>query len=185
VILLFKNLPLAVLLGIYFGHSTHAYEIPPREIEVKPYINVIFPVELVKTECCGNIVKDEAGLGLGLKIRNQVRGPFGLAIDVSFTDLEVTNRSMSTATIFTGGGYYKKEFSIGIFILECKYGVISIADRVRALFLPGLEYGMPVSDRARVSAEFGWPISNDWIYGYSIKENYKTFALSVGGSITF
>jgi hypothetical protein len=181
----FRNLPLAILLAIYFGRSIHAYEIPPREIEAKSYINMIFPVELVKTECCGNIVKNEAGLGLGLKIRNQVRGPFGLAIDVSFTDLEVTNSSMSTTTIFTGGGYYKKECSIGIFILECKYGVISIADRVRALFLPAIEYGMPVSDRARLSVELGWPISNDWIYGYSIKENYKTFALSIGGSIIF
>jgi hypothetical protein len=180
-----RDLLMAFLLMAFINGITQAYEIPPREIEAKPYINVIFPVDLVTTDDSGDIVKDNAGIGLGLKIRNQVKGPFGLAIDVSFTDLEVTDSSMSTATIFTGGGYYKKEISIGAVVLECKYGVISVSDRVRALFMPAIEYGMPVSDRAKVSAELGWPISNDWIYGYSINENYKTFSLSFGASILF
>lgn len=173
------------MLIIFINRITQAYEIPPREIEAKPYINMVFPVDLVTTDDSGDVVKDKAGAGLGLKIRNQLKGPFGLVIDVSFTDLDVTDSSMSTATIFTGGGYYKKELSMGAIVFECKYGVISVADHVRALFLPAIEYGIPVSDRARVSVELGWPISNDWIYGYSINENYKTFALSIGGSIIF
>jgi len=183
-ILLARNLLFAFLLIVFINRITQAYEIPPREIEARPYIIMIFPADLV-TDDSGDIVKDKAGIGLGLKIRNQVKGPFGLAVDVSFTDLDVTDSSMSTATIFTGGGYYKKELSIGAVVLECKYGVISVADRVRALFMPAIEYGRPVSDRARVSVELGWPISNDWIYGYSINENYKTFSLSFGCSIIF
>jgi len=173
------------MLTLFAGRTIQAYEIPPREIEAKPYINVIFPDDLVTADDSGNIVNDKAGFGLGLKIRNQVKGPFGLVIDVSFTDLDVTDSSMSTATIFTGGGYYKKKLSIGAVVFECKYGVISVADHVRALFMPAIEYGRLVSERVRVSVELGWPISNDWIYGYSVKENYKTFSLSFGGSIIF
>jgi len=145
----------------------------------------MFPYDLVKNENAGNIVENEPGLGLGVKIHNQVYKSLGLLIDFSFTDLEVTDSSLSTATIFTGGGYFSRATAIGDFTFNLGYGIISVADYARSLFMPGLEYSRQISERTTISAGFDWVIPNDWFYNYSIETNYKSFSFFLVCGIVF
>jgi hypothetical protein len=176
---------LTVLLIGFFHQDANAYEIPRRRIEIKPYLNLMLPHDLVEDGRGENIVKNMPGFGFGVKIHNQVYRSFGFIIDFSFTDLEVTDSSMSTATMFTGGGYIARETKIGEFALNLGYGVISVADYSRALFMPGIEYSRFLSDRAALSAGMDWVVPNDWLYSYSLKANYKTFSFFLGCGIIF
>lgn len=183
-----KHLKIVLISFLFFGfliQAAKAYEIPPRKIEVKPYLNIMFPHDLLKSDDGGNIVKNKAGFGIGARIRNQIHGSFGFIINFSFTDLEVTDNSLSTVTIFTGGGYFARETGIGDFTIDCEYGIISVGDFGRSLFMPGLEYSRHISERTTFSAGFDWVIPNDWFYYYSVKTNYGSFSFSLGAAIIF
>jgi len=51
--------------------------------------------------------------------------------------------------------------------------------------MPTLEFNRPFSDRLIISAELGWPIANDWFYGFGVKERYQSFTLSLDSTIVF
>ena len=165
--------------------SARGYEIPRRRIEITPYLNIVAPHDLLQDWRGRNLVKDDPGPGFGVKIHNQVYGSFGFIIDFSFTDLEVTNNSLSTAAMFTGGGYYARETGIGDFSLNIGYGVLSVAGYAHALFLPGIEYDRRLSARFGISAGIDWVLPNDWFYEESVDTDYGTFSFYLGCGFVF
>jgi hypothetical protein len=175
----------SVLIAGFLIHVVDAYEIPPRRIEIMPYLNLMSPHNLVEDWRGESIVKNHPGLGIGAKIHSQVYKGFGFLIDFSFTDLEVTDSSLSTANIFTGGGYYCNKTGIGDFTVNVGYGVISVADYARALFMPGLEYSRRISQRANISVGADWIIPNDLFYEESYDTDYGTFSFFMGCGIVF
>lgn len=181
----FRIATLSIISAGIFLQVAEAYDIPPRRIEIKPYLNLVSPHNLEENERGENIVKNNPGLGFGVKLHNQVYKSFGFVIDFSFTDLEVTDSSLSTANMFTGGGYFAVETGIGEFILNLGYGIISVADYARALFKPGLEYNRHISERMGISAGVDWVIPNDLFYEESYDTNYGTFSFSLGCCFVF
>jgi len=180
-----KIVPLSILfLGILI-QSSSAYEIPPRKIEVKPYLNFLFPNHLLQFENGRSVVKNKMGYGFGLKIRNQIRGSYGFVVNSSITDVEVTTNRGSFAVIFTAGLYLSTRTKAGNLIVDCGYGVLSTGGKSETLLMPSLEFNRPLSDRLKISVELGWPIPDDWFYDYGVKERYKTFTLSFGSVIVF
>lgn len=180
-----KIVPLSILfLGILI-QSLNAYEVPSRKIEVKPYLNFLFPNNLLEFENHNNIVKNKMGVGFGLKIRNQINESFGFVVNSSITDLEVTTNRQGFAVIFTAGLYLSTRTEVGNLIIDCGYGVLSTGRHSETLLMPTLEFNRPLSDRLIISVELGWPISNDWFYDFGVKEQYKTFTLSFGSAIVF
>ena len=179
----FAAMTLAV--ACFADNTARAYDIPSRKIEITPYLNIIFPHDLLGDSRGENIVKNNPGPGLGVKIHNQVYKSFGFLIDFSFTDLDVTNSSLSTAIIFTGGGYYTRSTGIGDFTLNFGYGVLSIAGYAQALFLPGIEYNRKISERAVISTGVDWVLPNDWIYEESIETTYGNYSLFLGCGVIF
>lgn len=170
--------------------SAGAYDIPQRKIEIKPYVNILFPKDFVTFESGVSYVDDEAGFGGGVKIRTQLTGPFGFMINASVIGVERSflaafyNRS-SAAVLFTGGFYYTFETSIGNISLDCGYGVIEICGAGLALFMPSVEYSYPVSDRISLAAELSMPVPNDWYSDWDHNSNAKSLMLSVGSVILF
>jgi hypothetical protein len=180
-----KIVPLSILfLGILI-QSSSAYEIPPRKIEVKPYLNFLFPKDLLQFENGHSVVKNKMGVGFGLKIRNQIHESFGFVVNSSITDLEVTTDRQGFAVIFTGGLYLSTGTEVGNLVIDCGYGVLVTGGYGVALLMPTLEFNRPLSDRLMISVELGWPIPNDLFYNEGGKEHYKTFTLSFGSAIVF
>lgn len=183
-----KSLKMLSLLVLFFGvliQSSSAYEIPPRKIEVKPYLNFLFPNNLLQYENGRNVVKNKMGYGFGLKIRNQINESFGFVVNSSITDLEVTTDRQGFAVIFTAGLYLSTRTVVGNLIIDCGYGVLSTGRYSETLLMPTLEFNRPLSDRLMISVELGWPISNDWFYDFGVKEHYKSFTFSFGSTIVF
>ncbi len=170
---------------IFLIQSLVAYEIPQRRIDLKPYVNFLFPNKLMENDFLYTAVEDDMGIGFGVKARTQISNFWGFLINTSFTDLKVKNNSLSTATIFTAGFYYTITNDLGDITIDAGYGVISLADQSAALLMPGLEFSRPISNRISISAEFGMPIVNDWFYDFNYKENYNSFSLSIGAAMIF
>jgi len=165
--------------------SSIAYEIPQRRIDLKPYINLMFPDKLLQFENQDCRVEDKMGIGFGIKARTQIAGCWGFVINTSITDLQVTDNSLSTASIFTAGFFYTRVTQLGQIALDAGLGVISVADHSAMLFMPGLEYSREIAERISLSAEINMPIANDWFNKYDIKEDYKSIAIAIGGTIIF
>jgi hypothetical protein len=183
-----KLLKLLSILALFIGalaQSLSAYEIPQRKIEVKPYLNFLFPNDLLEFQDGHSVVKNKMGVGFGLKIRNQVNGSYGFVVNSSITDLEVTTTRESFAVIFTGGLYLSTNTKVGNLIIDCGYGVLATGGYSETLLMPTLEFNRPLSDRLILAVEVGWPIANDWFYDFGDKENYKSFTLSFGSTIVF
>lgn len=180
-----KGVALVISALIISFQSSIAYEIPQRRIDLKPYLNLMFPNTLLEFGDHNSVIEKETGIGFGLKARMQVAGRWGFVINTSITDLQVTDNSLSTATIFTGGFYYSRATQLGQITLDAGLGVISVADCSAMLFMPGLEYGRAITERISLSAEIDMPIANDWFNKFDIKEDYKSFALAIGGAIVF
>jgi len=184
-LIMIKSLKMLSLLVLFLGvliQSSSAYEIPPRKIEVKPYVNFLFPNHLLQFENGRSVVKNKMGYGFGLKIRNQIRGSYGFVVNSSITDVEVTTDRGSFAVIFTAGLYLSTRTNL---IIDCGYGVLATGGKSETLLMPTLEFNRPLSDRLMISVELGWPISNDWFHDFRVKEYYKTFTLSFGSTIVF
>jgi len=179
-IVIFVSILLSLLV-----QSSLAYEIPQRRIDLKPYLNFIFPSNLMENNFASTAVEDDMGIGFGVKARTQITGFWGFVINTSMTDLKVKDNSLSTATIFTAGFYYSYGTSLGDVIVDLSYGVLSVSDRSATLFYPSLELSRAISDRISISAELGMPVPNDWFYNLNVKENYKSLSLSLGGAIVF
>jgi hypothetical protein len=181
-----KIVMLAVLLIGLMVSSSLAYEIPQRRIDLKPYLNFMFPNDLLEWEDLGNVVANETGFGLGVKARTQVIKAWGFVINTSYTDLEVTSdRGLSSATMLTVGFYYSKATGLGDIIFDLGYGGIAAGGRGIGLLMPSLEFNRTYSERLRLSVELGWPIPNDWFYDFDFEENYGSFTLSLGGAVVF
>ncbi|MCP4582118.1 MAG: hypothetical protein GY839_10915 [candidate division Zixibacteria bacterium] len=180
-----KIMILTVVFMFVFAQLSAAYEIPQRKIDLKPYLNFIFPSDLMESENIETAVENDMGFGFGIKARTQITGNYGFVINTSITDFKVSDNSLSTATIFTAGFYYSQSTSLGNLVLDLSSGVISLADYSMMLFLPSLEFNRAISDRISISAELGMPIPNDWFYNYNIKENYKSLSISLGSAIVF
>jgi hypothetical protein len=180
-----KIVMLAVFLIGLMVSSSLAYDIPQRRIDLKPYLNFMFPNNLVESDNRQNPVENEMGIGFGVKARTQITRFWGFLIDASFTDLKVNDNSLSTATIFTAGFYYSYRTNFGNIIFDAGYGVLSVADLSSTLLMPNLEFNRAVSDRISLSAELGMPIANDWFHQFGVKENYKSLTFSLGGIIIF
>jgi len=180
-----KIMSFALLLLSIMLQSSFAYEIPQRRIDLKPYLNFMFPSALLKIEDQQQIVDDKMGIGIGVKARSQVTGNLGFLVNVSLTDIAVNNNSYGSATIFTTGFYYLKETGFGNFILDGEIGVIAAADLAAALIMPALEFNRPITDRLNISAEFGWLILGDWFYDIGMESNSKTFTFSMGSAFMF
>jgi len=172
-IVIFVSILLSLLV-----QSSLAYEIPQRRIDLKPYLNFIFPSNLMENNFASTAVEDDMGIGFGVKARTQITGFWGFVINTSMTDLKVKDNSLSTATIFTAGFYYSYGTSLGDVI-------VSVSVRSATLFYPSLELSRAISDRISISAELGMPVPNDWFYNLNVKENYKSLSLSLGGAIVF
>ncbi len=181
---------MGMMLAMMMISSGVAYDVPPRKIEIKPYVHLLFPKDLVTYETGVTYVEDKTGFGGGVKIRVQVSGPFGFVINSSVTGIERSyyaeyydwNR---TAIMFTGGIYYAFETTIGNITLDCGYGAIEVCSAGLALFLPSVEYSYPVSDRVSLAAELSLPIPNDWYSDWNHESNAKSLMLSVGSVFLF
>jgi len=182
---LLKTVTIMILLLGLLVQTSAAYEIPQRRIDLKPYLNFMFPNKLMENNFANTAVEDDMGVGFGVKARTQITGFWGFVINTSMTDLKVNDNSLSTATIFTAGFYYSKSTSFGNVIADLSYGVLSVADLSTTLLLPGLEFNRAITDRISISAELGMLIANDWFYDLNVKENYKSLSLSLGGTILF
>jgi hypothetical protein len=183
-----KLLKLLSILALFIGalaQSLSAYEIPPRKIEVKPYLNFLFPNDLLVYQNGYSVVKNRTGTGFGLKIRNQLNGSYGFVLNSSITDVEVRRDSASFAVIFTGGLYLSTKTKVGNLIFDCGYGVLATGGYSETLLMPNLEFNRPLSDRLILAVEVGWPIANDWFYDFGVKEHYKSFTLSFGSAVVF
>ena len=173
-------LPLLIL-----TQGSFAYKIPQRQLDIKPYLNFMFPNKLLEYNDQNKDVEDDVGFGFGIKIRSQIKGCWGFVINSSFTDLNVKDNTNNMAVIFTAGFYYSYNTRLGNIIIDLGYGVISVADLSNTLFLPNLEFRRSVTERISFSLELGMPVVNDWFYDYDIKENYKSLYLSFGSTILF
>lgn len=180
-----KIVPILVLLVAGWFGSAGAYEIPSRKIELKPYLNVLFPRDLLRSESGLRVVKDETGIGFGVKIRTQWLGPFGLAVDASITDTEVENERLGATVIFTAGPFYSLNRSFGNVVVEPSFGVLSAGDCTTTIFVSGLEYNRAVSERVLISMGLNWLIANDWFYNYDVEETYGSVSLSLGAGFIF
>jgi hypothetical protein len=175
-------------MGVFFGVSAPlltAYEIPPRKIEVKPYLNFLFPNDLLEFQEGHRVVKNSAGIGFGLKIRNQINGSYGFVINASLTEVEVTTNLASSVVVFTGGLYLSTKTKMGNLIIDCGYGVLATGGKTATLLMPALELNWPLSDRLMISVEAGWPIANDWFHDFGVKENCTSFTFSLGSAAVF
>ncbi|MFQ6007495.1 MAG: hypothetical protein ACE5K8_00940 [Candidatus Zixiibacteriota bacterium] len=180
-----KLLSFLTLLLVTLAQVLGAYEIPPRKIEVKPYLNLLFPNDLLEFQDGRSVVKNKMGFGFGLKIRNQIKGSYGFVVNSSITDVEVTTYRAGFAVIFTGGLYISTKTKLGDLILDCGYGVLSTGGKSETIIMPTLEFNRPLSNRLIIAVEVGCPVANDWFYDFGVKERYKSFALSFGSTIVF
>lgn len=162
-----------------------AYTIPKRQLDIKPYLNIMSPNNLIEYNDQNTDVEDDVGVGFGIKVRSQIKGCWGFVINSSLTDLNVKDSTNNMATIFTAGFYYSYGTGLGNIIFDLGYGVISVADLSNTLFLPSLEFKRSVTERISISLELSIPVVNDWFYDYDIKENFKSLSLSFGGTILF
>jgi hypothetical protein len=181
----FKLTAFLIIISGMFIQSTMAYDIPQRKIEVKPYLSLFFPNDLWEMESRSSSVDNKSAFGVGFKIRTQFNKQFGFVINTAYTSFDVTNDSSNDGAIFTVGGYYAKSFGFGNLTLDFGYGIIIASDEALGLLLPSLEYSRPITDRISIALEFGWPIPNDWLRSFELKENYSSFALSLGTAIIF
>ena len=165
--------------------GSYAYDIPQRQVTVKPYVNFFFPNNLWETESFAPAVENKMGFGAGVKVRNQFTSSFGSVLNASYSSIEVTREASGDVTMFTAGGYYSRALGAGTFIFDFSYGIIIAADESVGLLMPSLEYSRPISDRMSVALELGWPIANDWPRDFSFKENYSSFTLSLGSVFVF
>jgi hypothetical protein len=181
-----KTALLPILFAAFFVQTADAYDIPQRRIDLKPYLNVIIPNNLMEWENLGNVVDNDIGFGLGVKARTQINRTWGFVINTSYTDLEVnTEKGLSSAILLTVGFSYSKSLSLGDFVLDAGYGGIAAGGRGIGLFMPSLEYSRTFSERLKLSIEFGWPVANDWFYDFGFVENYGSLAISLGGAVVF
>ncbi|UCF05223.1 MAG: hypothetical protein JSV33_15100 [bacterium] len=165
--------------------SSNAYEIPQREIQVKPYLNFLFPNNLLEMEGGYNPINEKTIIGLGLKIRNQYYNHFGLMFNMSINSVDPAYDAPAAGVIFTFGGYFKTSNKLGTIIFDCGYGCIMETNEGMGLLMPSLELSRPVSDRISISMEVGWLIPNDWVISYDFEENYSSFTVSLGSTIIF
>lgn len=165
--------------------SINAYEIPPRKIEIKPYLFVFFPNDLWVKDSQESIVENESSFGLGLKLRTQFSNQFGLVLNASYNRFEVPSTVSNDGVIFTAGGYWQRAFNFGSLTFDLCYGIIIAADEVLALLMPSLEYSYSISDRVSIAIDAGLPIPNDWPKDYGYEEKLGSFTLSVGTIFLF
>ncbi len=176
----------AVTLLILSTQLSIAYEVPARQINFKPYLNIMFPSNLMEWEDLGNVVDNKMGVGFGLKTRTQVNQSWGFVINTLYNDLEVnSDRGIKAALLLTIGFYYSKTFDKNEIIIDGGYGALAAGGRAAGILMPSLEINRAFSERLKLSAELGWLIPNDWLYDFDLKESYSSFALSLGGTILF
>jgi hypothetical protein len=172
-----------------FASSALAYDIPQRKIEIKPYINLLMPSDFWMKGFDTSVVEDDLGFGIGAKLRTQFAANYGLVLNVSYTDVKVSDivwpDATSDVTMFTLGGYLSKEFGFGRLTADCGFGLVVMSDEGVALLMPSLEYSRPVAERISLAAELGWPIANDWLRDFGFEESYGSFTFSVGAVIVF
>lgn len=174
------------LIFIISFQACGAYEAPGRQIELRPYIHFLSPSDMMKREDGRSFVKEEGAFGFGIKIRTQLSGSLGFFINSSITGTEAEYEAYADVTLMTTvGPYYFYELGDGGVRFELGYGYISVADHTTGVFLPAIEYSHGISDRVRLSVEFGLPVANDWFHDYTISENVGTLAISVGTGFVF
>ena len=180
---------LLVICGVIFASSALAYDIPQRKIEIKPYINLLMPSDFWKKGFDTSVVEDDIGFGFGAKLRTQFAANYGMVLNVSYTDVKVSDvvwpDATSDVTMFTLGGYLAKEFSFGTLTADCGFGLVVMSDEGVALLMPSLEYSRPIAERISLAVELGWPIANDWLRDFGFEESYSSFTLSMGTAIVF
>jgi len=182
---LFKiGILLAFVSTVWFG-TANAYEIPQRKIEVKPYLYFLSPNDLGESTSQPRLVENKSSFGIGLKLRTQFSGRFGIVLNTAYSKFEVTENTSDDGAIFTGGGYYSRSFEFGTLTLDLGYGIIIAADKALGLVMPSLEYSRSISERMSVAFEFGLPIHNDWPKDFGYKESIGSFTLSAGLIIVF
>jgi hypothetical protein len=162
-----------------------AYDIPPRKIEIKPYINLLMPNDIWERTGLSNPIDNKVAPGFGLKVRTQFSRQYGIVLNAAYMNFQVAENVSSDGGIFTAGGYLSKAFGFGNFTLDVGYGIMAANSEVAGLLMPSLEYSRPVSERMSLAVEFGWPIPNDWPQNFDFKEGYGSFELSLGTIIVF
>jgi hypothetical protein len=175
---------LIAVIGL-LASSINAYDIPSRKIEVKPYLNFVFPNNIWEGANQANPVDNKVAPGIGLKLRTQFSRQYGFVLNASYINFQVEENVSSDGSIFTAGGYLSKSFGFGNMTLDLSYGIIAANKEVAGLLMPSLEYSRPISERISLALEFGWPIPNDWPQDFDFKENYSSFTLSLGSIIVF
>lgn len=176
----------ALMLLLLSTRQSIAYEVPVRQINFKPYLNIMFPSNLMEWEDLGNMVDNKMGVGFGLKARTQVSQSWGFVINTLYNDLEVnSDKGLKAASLLTIGFYYSKTFDKNEIIIDGSYGALAAGGRAAGLLMPALEINRAFSERLKLSAELGWLIPNDWLYDFDFKESYSSFTLSLGGTIIF
>ncbi len=169
--------------------SVNSYSIPPRMIIVSPYFTFIYANDLYT-----NAVKDKSDFGGGLNVRMQIYKDFGFIIDGLYTNLKPVKATTAPAeqsdqnlvAIFTGGFYYSLfYYSLTDMRFDFCYGGIIAGNNVMTIFMPGIEFFRKISDRLKIFAKLGYPITNDWIVNSDYKEHYTSFTVSCGFSVVF
>ncbi|UCG63017.1 MAG: hypothetical protein JSV52_06980 [Candidatus Zixiibacteriota bacterium] len=173
------------VVSIIVVQTCGAYESPRREIELKPYVHLLFPDNLLKYEEGRSLVKNEEGIGVGLKIRTQITGPLGFVLNASVSRVKPEVSSRRASVVTTMGPFYVIKLGSGRVLLEMSYGYMSAADHAFTVFLPSIEYSYRISERVRLSAEIGLPVANDWFYDYDVSESAKSISLSIGAGFVF
>ena len=174
-----------IILIVLLAPLMNAYDIPSRKIEVKPYLNFVFPNNIWEGANQVNPVDNKVAPGIGLKLRTQFSRQYGFVLNASYINFQVEENVSSDGSIFTAGGYLAKAFGFGNFTLDFSYGIIAANKEVAGLLMPSLEYSRAISERISLALELGWPIPNDWPQDFDFKENYSSFTLSLGSIIVF
>ncbi|MCP4704520.1 MAG: hypothetical protein GY865_07910 [candidate division Zixibacteria bacterium] len=174
-----------VIIVMIFSNLAYSYEIPQRKIEIKPYINFLSANDLFVYKETGNIVKNNVGIGGGLKLRTQISGKFGYILNASFNSHEVLVDGTDFIIIFIGGLYYSHNLGFTDFKIDAGYGFLTAGSKGTGVFMPTLELSRELNDRIALAFEIGWPISNDWFYDYDIQRHYSSFTFSLGTIFIF
>lgn len=180
-----KIIFLIILISVVVFQFANAYDIPQRKIEIKPYLNLMFPNDLWETRTETSVVDNKTSFGFGMKIRTQFNSQFGIVFNASYLNFKTLNNSSGDGFYFTGGGYYVKSFGFGNLTFDLGYGIIVAAEEILGLLMPSLEYSRAISDRISIALEFGLPIPNDWPKDFEYKENFGSPTLSAGTIFTF